>query len=149
LKKQNVPLLCLIADNIPRGKVSEGRADIDSVAVYVDGQVYEDAVPLTGHDDGQPAFWRQHPYKGTFAPITVNIPLEEGTHIIRVETSANATGNTGFDEVAVTLEKRAIPVDLEGADPPPPPTPVTETRGLWHFDTAVPLAERGQVLISD
>jgi len=33
-------------------------------------------------------------------------------------------GNTGFDEVAVTLEKRAIPIDLEGQDPPPPP-PVT------------------------
>jgi hypothetical protein len=127
-----------IADNVPRGKVSEGRADIDSVAVYVDGQVYEDAVPLTPQDDGAASFWRQHPYKGTFNPITVNIPLEEGTHIIRVETSANAAGNTGFDEVAVTLEKRPIPLDLEGQEPPPPPTPVTETRGLWHFDTLMP-----------
>jgi len=135
-KKQNVPVLCLIADNVPRGKVSEGRADIDSVAVYVDGQFYEDAVQVTGQDDGQPAFWRQHPYKGTFAPISVNIPLEEGTHIIRVETSPNAAGNTGFDEVAVTLEKREIPLDLEGAAPPPPPTP--ETRGLWHFEPATP-----------
>jgi hypothetical protein len=127
-----------IADNVPRGKVSEGRADIDSVAVYEDGQVYEDAVPLTGQDDGAASFWRQHPYKGTFAPITVNIPLEEGTHIIRVETSPNAAGNTGFDEVAVTLEKRSIPIDLERADPPAPPTPVTQTRGLWRFDTLMP-----------
>jgi len=127
-----------IADNVPRGKVSEGRADIDFVTVYVDGSVYEDAVPVSGQDDGGAGFWRQHPYKGTFAPITVSMPLEEGTHIIRVETSPNAAGNTGFDEVAVTLEKREIPTDLEGHEPPPPPTPMTETRGLWHFDTYMP-----------
>ncbi|MBM4032093.1 MAG: LamG domain-containing protein [Planctomycetes bacterium] len=48
-------------------------------------------------------------------------------------------GNTGFDEVAVTLEKRAIPIDLEGQDPPPPPPPpVPETRGRWEFGTVAP-----------
>ena len=29
--------------------------------------------------------------------------------MLRVETSENAAGTTGFDEVAVTLEKREIP----------------------------------------
>jgi len=98
-----------IADNVPRGKVSEGLADIDSVQVYVDGEAYGDPVPLSSHDDGPATFWRQHPYKATFRPLIVHIPLEEGTHVVRVETSENAAGNTGFDEVAVTLEKREIP----------------------------------------
>jgi len=40
----------------------------------------------------------------------------EGIHIVRVETSKNAAGLTGFAKVAVTLSKRAIPVDTEGWD---------------------------------
>lgn len=47
------------------------------------------------------------------------------TQIVRVETSKNAGGLTGYDEVAVTLSKRVIPIDLEGEDPPPPP-PVSD-----------------------
>ncbi|NQT92773.1 MAG: hypothetical protein HQ559_08430, partial [Lentisphaerae bacterium] len=56
----------------------------------------------------------QHPYRGTFPDITVNIPLEEGSHVIRVETSANAAENTGFDDVAVTLAKVEIPGSESG-----------------------------------
>ena len=78
-----------IADNVPRGKVSEGLADIDSVEVYVNGSLYEEAVAVNGQDDGPGAFWHQHPYRGVFGPISVRIPLEEGTHIIRVETTRN------------------------------------------------------------
>ncbi|MBM4038478.1 MAG: hypothetical protein FJ290_08185 [Planctomycetes bacterium] len=58
---------------------------------------------------GKPPFWCQHPYKGAFGPAYVTFPVSEGSHVIRVETSKNAAGNTGFDEVAVTLEKRQIP----------------------------------------
>jgi len=36
---------------------------------------------------------------------------EQGPDDRRVETSENAAGNTGFDEVAVTLEKREIQRD--------------------------------------
>ena len=44
------------------------------------------------------------------------MPLEEDTHIIRVETSENAAGNTGFDEVADDLRDVAVAVvpDLAG-----------------------------------
>ena len=95
---------------------------------------------MDGQDDGPGAFCRQHPYRGVFGPITVSIPLEEGTHIIRVETTPNAAGNTGFDELAVTLEKREVPVDLEGQEPPPPPPapPAPDIRGWWHFDETFP-----------
>jgi len=105
-----------IADNVPRGKVSEGLADIDTVKLYIDGEPYGPdtgaafVIPVTsGEEPERQGFWCQHPYKGTFGPVTVRIPLTEGTHVIRVETSENAAGNTGFDEVAVTLEKREIP----------------------------------------
>jgi hypothetical protein len=46
---------------------------------------------------------------------------------LRKETSPNAAGNTGFDEVAVPLEKRAIPIDLEGQ--------VWSTSLAFHLDT--------------
>ncbi|MBM4033641.1 MAG: hypothetical protein FJ291_17925 [Planctomycetes bacterium] len=108
-----------IADNVPRGKVSAGKADIDSVAISVDGQPYGPNGPggtqaftipvAAGDEPTRKGFWCQHPYKGAFGPVTVAIPLTEGTHIVRVETSNNAAGNKGFDEVAVTLEKRGIP----------------------------------------
>ena len=83
------PISDAIADNVPRGKVSEGRADIDAVEVYVNDVLYEEAVAVNGQDDGPGAFWHQHPYRGVFGPISVRIPLEEGTHIIRVETTRN------------------------------------------------------------
>ncbi len=100
-----------IADNAPAG----AGADITSVDVFVDGGEY----PVTSKtvirtQDGSAAFWRQHPYKGTFDPISVNVPLTEGTHSIRVKTSANAAGNTGYAEVALTLEKREIPGSTPG-----------------------------------
>ncbi|NQT19445.1 MAG: hypothetical protein HQ592_07055 [Planctomycetes bacterium] len=98
-----------IADNIPRGYVADGLADIDSVQVYLDGETYGGTETVTATDDGDPTFWRQHPYKGELPSLGVQIPLEEGTHIIRVETSDNAAGNSGFDEVTITLEKRVIP----------------------------------------
>lgn len=60
-----------IADDLPRGEVSKRRADIEAIAVG-------------GQDNGPGAFWRQHPYRGTLGPIAVSIPIEEGTHIIRV-----------------------------------------------------------------
>ena len=80
---------------MPRGKVSEGRADIDVVEVYVNDVLYEEAVAVDGQDDGPGTFWRQHPYKGVFGPITVSIPLEEGPHIIRVETTPTPRGIKG------------------------------------------------------
>ena len=46
-----------IADNMPRGKVTEGRADIDAVDVYVNGVLCEEAIAVDGQDDGPGAFW--------------------------------------------------------------------------------------------
>jgi len=74
------------------------------VKVFVNGEEKESA-SVRAIDGGPASFWRQHPYKGTFNDIKIDIPLEEGTHIIRVQTSENAAGLTGFDEVAITLSK--------------------------------------------
>lgn len=102
-----------IADNIPRGTVSQGLADIDTVSVYVNGELDGD-YNIVSYDDALPSFWRQHPYKGSFTIPSVAIPLVEGTHIIRVQTSENAAGNIGYDEIAVSLEKRVIPGSTPG-----------------------------------
>jgi len=115
-----------IADNVTRGTVGEGLADIESVQVYVDGEESGGARSLIAEADGEPSFWRQHPYKGTVAqPVSVEIPLEEGMHVVRIETSENAAGNTGYAEAAVTLGRRHVP----GWDRPDP-----RTLALWHLD---------------
>jgi len=93
-----------IADNVPRGD----GADVQSVDVTVNGSGGTQAQIVQG-SDGDPNFWRQHPYKGTFGPVSINVPLEEGTHIVRVETSENAAGRIGWGELAVSLGKRIIP----------------------------------------
>ncbi|GEM_PF-231584 len=95
-----------IADNFPAGK----GADIAGVSAECDGvEVDGSYKTITRTDDGTPTFWRQHPYKGTFDPITVNVPLTEGTHTIRALTSENAANRVGYDEVLLTLTKRIIP----------------------------------------
>ena len=104
-----------IADNVPAGK----GADIESVKVYVNNQEYS-AANVTRVKDAYEGFWKQHAYEGVFT-TSAAVPVEEGTHIIRVETSENAAGNKGFAEVAVTLEKRDIPglpQPPEGEEPP-------------------------------
>jgi len=70
-----------IADNVPRGKVSAGKADIDSVTISVDGQPYDPngpggtqafTIPVAASDEPtRKGFWCQHPNKGTFGPVTV------------------------------------------------------------------------------
>jgi len=98
-----------IADNVPR----EGGADIETVSITVDGSGGTQA-QITQGSDGDATFWRQHPYKGTFGPVNVSVPLEQGTHIVRVETSENAAGRTGWGELAVTLGQTIIPGSTGG-----------------------------------
>jgi len=98
-----------IADNAPEGKVSEGRADIDSVQVYVDGSPVGAAQPVHRVAADTSSFWKQHPYKGEFDPITVTVPISEGTRVIRVQTSENVAGNTGYDEVTVSFFLQTVP----------------------------------------
>lgn len=102
-----------VADNIPAG----AGADIGSLAVTVDGED-AGAVPLTRLPEGDaalpdPSFWVQHPHKEVIDTESgwaeAQIPLTEGTHIVRLETAENAADNTGFAEVAVTLTKQEIP----------------------------------------
>ena len=94
-----------VADNLPRGV-----ADIEKVEAFVAGS----ETPVTSTDvrsvkADAPSFWKQHPYKGKFGNIKVEIPLVEGTHNIRVQTSENAAELTGFDDVDVTLSREIIP----------------------------------------
>jgi hypothetical protein len=108
-----------VADNMPAG----AGADIATVDVFVDdaqnptveGQTVS-RVSEGANDPDMPSsgFWRQHPYLGRLGPISVDIPLTEGTHTIRVKTSENAAGNSGYSDVAVNLEKRYIPGGTSG-----------------------------------
>ena len=89
-----------IADNAPAGPVSTGQADIETVQVLVNGQptgVLANVVSNIDPDDPNP-LWRQHPYVGTFSGLTVQVPIDDA-QTIRIETSVNAVGNKGFDEV--------------------------------------------------
>ena len=88
-----------LADNLPRGV-----ADIKSIEFSVDGSSAGKR-DVSVVDAGPPTFWRQHPYKGTFKDIKIVIPLEEGTHVIRAQTTENAAELTGFDEVSITISK--------------------------------------------
>jgi hypothetical protein len=89
-----------VADNLP-----EGVGEVESVKLLIDGKSRGGKV-VSAVDGGQASFWRQHPYKGEFKNLKVRMPLKEGTSVVRVTTSANAAGLTGFDEIAVTLRKK-------------------------------------------
>ena len=94
-----------VADNIPRGV-----ADIANVEVFVAGsESPATSANVRSVKADAPTFWRQHPYKGKFSNMKVEIPLVEGTHNIRVQTSENAAELTGFDDVDVTLSREIIP----------------------------------------
>jgi hypothetical protein len=98
-----------IADNVPEGKVSAGRADIDSVQLYVNGETTGGAVTVNRSSAGSPSLWKQHPYKGQFSPISVTLPISSGSQTIRLQTSANAAGNSGYAEATVTFVETALP----------------------------------------
>ena len=94
-----------VADNLPRGV-----ADIESVEAYVAGSESPVAsANVRSVTADAPSFWRQHPYKGKFSNMKVEIPLVEGTHNIRVQTSENAAELTGFDDVDISLSREIIP----------------------------------------
>jgi len=98
--KNNVPNP--VADNLPRGV-----ADIADVAITVNGSDHGTA-SVRAVAGGAASFWRQHPYKGEFDDINLMLPVEdlgEGTHTVRVTTSENTAGLTGFAEFAFTLAK--------------------------------------------
>lgn len=108
-----------IADNVP-----EGLADIASVQLYLDGDKSGEAIPVRRVDGETKSFWRQHPYKGEFGPVQVTIPLEDGKHIITVESSANAAELTGYDELSITLKKTVV-TDI------PAVAPVTQVANIY------------------
>ncbi len=98
-----------IADNTPRGKVSEGKADIDSVKIIVNGYDDGTTVSVEAQADGAATFFRRHPYKGQFGPVAVTFPATRGTHTISIETSENAAGRTGSDDIEIRLTTREVP----------------------------------------
>jgi len=81
---------------------------LETVKVFLDGSQHSTLEVTSGADEGA-SLWRQHPYKGTFSGGTLPRPAEEGSHTIRIETSANLAGNTGFAEYQVALTKQVIP----------------------------------------
>ena len=92
-----------VADNLP-----EGVGRIQSVNVYVDGEAVESAA-VTSQADGEPSFWRQHPWKGTFSGLAVKVPLlKEGYHVIRIETENNAAGFSSYNEITVNLSSNYV-----------------------------------------
>lgn len=95
-----------IADNIPRGTVTSGKADIEQVDITVNGIASAQA-QVQATTDGGASFWRQHPYKGTFSS-TVETILAQGPHQIDVTCSGNALGNQGSDVVTFQIEKQTL-----------------------------------------
>ncbi|MBN1865575.1 MAG: hypothetical protein JW808_11820, partial [Victivallales bacterium] len=91
-----------VADNLP-----EGVGEIEGVTVTVNGSERGTA-NVRAVAGGAKSFWKQHPYKGTFNPVNLSLPLAnlgEGTHTVRVTTSENAAGLSGFAEFSFTLVK--------------------------------------------
>jgi len=121
-----------IADNTPRGTVSEGRADIETVRVFVNGVEACEPATVQSHEDGEPSLFRRHPYKGTFGPITASFPLCQGTHNITVVTSENAVGLTGCDSLEIRVGTRQIPGSSPG------PGALTLTANLYFLAEPAP-----------
>ena len=78
-----------IADIIPNN-----LADIATVRVLVDGEEFIAPTALEAGDGGDASFWRRHPFKGLFEDLEVEVAAD-GSHLVTVETSANAAGNKG------------------------------------------------------
>jgi hypothetical protein len=124
-------------------------ADIADVAITIDGYDHSTvAVRAIDGGGGAASFWRQHPYKGTFNQVNLSLPLEEGTHTIRVTTGENAAGLTGFDEVAFTLVKEITGGGGGGTTSmtvnihlPVEPKPKVADRLQYYFGTRDPLAD--------
>lgn len=91
-----------IADNVPQGK----GADIQHLKIYVNGEEQPETTSITRETDGEATEWRQHPYKGKIQPITVSFAAQ-GVVTVRVETSPNLAGQTGYDEIQFQFDKQA------------------------------------------
>ncbi|MCX7934748.1 MAG: PKD domain-containing protein, partial [Planctomycetota bacterium] len=108
-----------LADNTPAGA---GR-DIASVTAFHRFLADEtsaaeekpvNTVPvirLPEEKAGAKGFWRQHPYRGEFKNLKVAIPLVEGKHAVRVQTSANAIGQSAWDEIIIDLRRAEAPAE--------------------------------------
>lgn len=98
-----------IADNVPRGTMASGKADIECVQVGVNGSTDGIQAPVTALADGEASPFRRHPYKGRFGPVNVAIPATSATHTIRAETAANSAGQQGNDCIEITLAPQDVP----------------------------------------
>ncbi|MFC1479650.1 hypothetical protein ACFL6F_03545, partial [Planctomycetota bacterium] len=92
------------------GTVSQGGADIDKVTAFVGSveSIYQNLINLDDIET-RAGFWKQHPYKGVFENCIVEIPLEEGSYKLRLETSENSAGNKGYQEAECLVYKEPIP----------------------------------------
>ena len=86
-----------IADIIPNN-----LADIATVRVLVDGEEVIAPTALEAGDGGAAGFWRRHPFKGVFEDLDVEVAAE-GSHVVTVETSANAAGSCGQDSLLLSF----------------------------------------------
>ena len=108
-KKATVTLRCNeildpVADNLP-----PGEGEIKEVEVYLDyseNPIKKAKVRRVTGDEH--SFWRQHPYKGKFDDIEIKIPITGGSHNIRVKTTKNAAGLTGYDEANINISNDII-----------------------------------------
>jgi hypothetical protein len=104
-------ILDFLADNAPRLGVSEGGADIEYVNIAVDGKTVK-TVAVTSSTDGEPNFWRQHPWKGSFS-TSITFPIS-GAHQIQVTTGLNAVNKVNSDSAIIKFKKK--PSGISGID---------------------------------
>lgn len=93
-----------IADTMPRGT----SADIGLVTIYWDEKEIA-VVEVEPSDDGGVSFFRPHPYKGTFSIENIEVIVDGDTHYLRAETSKNAAGQVGSDQMIVSFAAKTIP----------------------------------------
>jgi len=87
-----------IADNFPRRPISYGGADIEEVAVFVDGAECSLHIPVTpdpAYEQAHKSFWRQHPFRGTF-DTTIEI-VGKDVKVLVVSTAPNVANYSAMD----------------------------------------------------
>lgn len=107
-----------IADNMPRGSVTDGCADIDSVSIYL-GQELLHTEQVRTSDSGQATFWKQHRSTGIFGPVLLQVRAV-GSQELRVVTSRNAAGSSSEAFIRIdfseTLQASLIAGGFESSD---------------------------------
>lgn len=101
-----------VRDAVASSMPPAAGADIRSVTAFVDEKEGGTTVCEILADTRPPTFWEPHPYAASFQNLRVRVPVTEGIHVIRVQTSPNAAGNVGCASVEVCVAGKKLPASV-------------------------------------